>query len=283
MRKILLLATAIICTLSLSAASYGIKVNGTDYHAGTLNPSPLDPSFTEYSVLSVEIANGSTLQIWDADNNAGWAVDLDGASVKTIVRDGDHYNCTADGCYDFYIKLKWGNDQLYIGNGSCGGGGGDPGTPCQDGPYGLQINGTTVIDAPSYGEPDAQGRAQYKAGCVDLAVGDEIKLINRSCDATWMVDLDPYGSYQNFTGGKSAGKLTCSVAGKYDFYIKLSGEVGDLVYVGPGDGCPDPFDPAKTYYIAGNGTTGSAWCCGEDWSENACKIYLQDHERHLGF
>lgn len=108
---------------------------------------------------------------------------------------------------------------------------------CQDGPYGLQINGSNVIDAPKFGDPDAQGRVQYKASCVELAAGDVIKLINQSCDATWMVDIDPYGSYQSFEGGASAGQLTCKTAGSYDFYIKLSATAGDLVYIGPGENC----------------------------------------------
>ena len=111
---------------------------------------------------------------------------------------------------------------------------------CQDGPYGLQINGSKVVDAPKYGDPDYQGRVQYKASCVELAAGDIVKLINKSCDATWMVDLDPYGEYQSFEGGKTAGQLTCKKAGKYDFYIKLSMEVGDILYVGPAENCGTP-------------------------------------------
>ena len=108
---------------------------------------------------------------------------------------------------------------------------------CQDGPYGLQINGSTVVDAPKFGDPDAQGRVQYKAGCVALKSGDVIQLINQSCGATWMVNLDPYGEYENFDGGKDANKLTCKKDGNYDFYIKLSATEGDLVYVGPGENC----------------------------------------------
>ena len=107
---------------------------------------------------------------------------------------------------------------------------------CQDGPYGLQINGSKVVDAPKFGEPDAQGRVQYKASCVELAAGDIIKLINQSCDATWMVNIDPYGEYQNFDGGKDAGQLTCKKAGSYDFYIKMKAN-DDLVYIGPGENC----------------------------------------------
>lgn len=108
---------------------------------------------------------------------------------------------------------------------------------CQDGPYGLKINGTRVVDAPKFGELDQQGRVQYKASCVALQAGDEIQLVNQSCDATWMVDLDPYGEYQKFDGGKAANKLTCKVAGNYDFYIKLSASEGDILYIGPGEDC----------------------------------------------
>ena len=34
---------------------------------------------------------------------------------------------------------------------------------CQDGPYGLKINGSKVVDAPKFGDPDAQGRVQPDA------------------------------------------------------------------------------------------------------------------------
>lgn len=108
---------------------------------------------------------------------------------------------------------------------------------CQDGPYGLQINGNKVVDAPKFGDPDFEGRIQYKASCVSLQAGDEVKLINQSCGDTWMIDLDPYGDYANFEGGKEAGKVTCKVAGSYDFYIKLSMEKGDLIYVELGKDC----------------------------------------------
>ena len=125
MKKIFSLLAAAMFATGMYAASYGIMVNGKDYYPGEQNPDPMDPSFQEYMVLGVSVSNGSTLQLWDKDNNAGWAVDLDGASVSTIVRDGDHYNCTADGCYDFYIKLKYQADELYVG--ACSGGGGNPG------------------------------------------------------------------------------------------------------------------------------------------------------------
>ena len=155
---------------------------------------------------------------------------------------------------------------------------------CQDGPYGLQINGSKVIDAPKFGDPDAQGRVQYKASCVALNAGDVVKLINQSCDATWMVDIDPYGSYQSFEGGASAGQLTCKTAGSYDFYIKLSASEGDLVYIGPGEDCggqggqgdqggqggTDPGEDEDVNYYA------FGWINGADHGDAASDVYEDD-------
>ena len=124
MKKSYLLVALLMLAATVQATLYGIMINGTDYHAGELNPTPLDPSFQEYQVLNVSVPANATLQLWDQDNNAGWAVDLDPASVQGISRDGDHYVCSAEGCYDFYIKLKYENDQLYIG--ACQGGGDKP-------------------------------------------------------------------------------------------------------------------------------------------------------------
>ena len=155
---------------------------------------------------------------------------------------------------------------------------------CQDGPYGLQINGSRVVDAPKFGDPDAQGRVQYKASCVSLAAGDVIKLINQSCDATWMVDIDPYGSYQSFEGGSAAGQLTCKTAGSYDFYIKLKYEQDEL-YIGPGSNCGegvdisgqgggqgggDPVEDDVNYYAMG-------WINGADHGEAAYDVFEDEY------
>ena len=69
------------------------------------------------------------------------------------------------------------------------------------------------------------------AGTQDDAFARSYALINPAftvdsfsgyCDpAAVFGDIDPYGEYQKFSGGKSQGFLTCNVAGSYDFYIKL--------------------------------------------------------------
>ena len=64
---------------------------------------------------------GDFCQLCDAENKAVWAVDLNTASVEGFTRNGDKYEVSVDGCFDFYIKLKYQQDQLYIGPGSdCG-------------------------------------------------------------------------------------------------------------------------------------------------------------------
>lgn len=140
MKKIFTLFAAMVCAAGMFAASYGIAVNGKTYYAGTENPTPGDPSFQEFMVLGLSLSAGDQLQLWDPNGNdgqgAGWAVNLDGASTSKISRDGDHYVCNEAACFDFYIKLQYGNDQLYVGEGQCGSpegteisGGGDPVTP----------------------------------------------------------------------------------------------------------------------------------------------------------
>lgn len=134
MKKMYVLFAALLTTLSMSAASYGILVNGKTYFAGT----QVDEfeGFQQY-LAHVPVQNGDKIQLCDAENKAVWAVTLNAASVTGFTLDNDHYNVSVDGCYDFYIKIKYQQDQLYIGPGSatCGegidisgqGGGDNPG------------------------------------------------------------------------------------------------------------------------------------------------------------
>lgn len=124
MKKNFFLLVGMLCAcVGLHAASYGMLINGKTYYAGSKNNSPQDPSFEEYAVLGVPVEAGDQLQLYDKDNAAAWAVTLDSYSVSGFTLNGDHYECSISGCYDFYIKLKWQADQLYIGasSGDCSG------------------------------------------------------------------------------------------------------------------------------------------------------------------
>ena len=118
MKKIYALMAAMLFAVGAFAASYGILVNGNTYFAGT----KVDEfeGFQQY-LAHVKVTAGDQLQLCDAENRAVWAVDLNSSSVAGFTRDGNHYNATVSGCYDFYIKLKYEADELYIGSGSdCG-------------------------------------------------------------------------------------------------------------------------------------------------------------------
>ena len=107
-----------LCAVGLQAQSYGILVNGKIYFAGSYTDE--FEGFTQY-LAHVQVKSGDYCQLYDAENKAAWAVDVNQYSESGFTRDGDRINITATGCYDFYIKLKYEADELYIGPGSnCG-------------------------------------------------------------------------------------------------------------------------------------------------------------------
>ncbi len=118
MKKIFTVFAAALCAASMFAGSYGILVNGKTYFAG--EPAGEFEGFQQY-LAHVQVKSGDFCQLCDAENKAVWAVDINPASVQGFTRDGDKYNVTTEGCFDFYIKLKYEQDELYIGPGSnCG-------------------------------------------------------------------------------------------------------------------------------------------------------------------
>ena len=126
MKKTGLILAALLCCMAGWAQSYGILVNGKMYYAASYEgPDPYGEGFEQY-LSHVQVSNGDKLQLYDADHKAAWAVDLNSSSVAGFTRDGDHYNVSVSGCYDFYIKLKYEADQLYIGPSG-------PGTVCGEG------------------------------------------------------------------------------------------------------------------------------------------------------
>ena len=118
MKKILSLFCTVMMTVLVFGQSYGILVNGHTYFAG--ESAGEFEGFTQY-LSHVQLQSGDYCQLYDAENKAAWAVSINPASAEGFVLNNDRYEVTVDGCYDFYIKLKYGQDELYIGNGSnCG-------------------------------------------------------------------------------------------------------------------------------------------------------------------
>ena len=133
MKKIFTIMAAMLMAWSVSAANYGVLVNGKTYFAASYEGAdPFGEGYDQY-LAHVQVKAGDFCQLCDADNKAVWAVDLNTESVEGFTRNGNQYDITVDGCFDFWIKLKFEADQLYIGPGSdCGegidiSGGTDPG------------------------------------------------------------------------------------------------------------------------------------------------------------
>ena len=135
MRKTFTLLFIALCAVGMQAQSYGILVNGKIYFAGSYTDE--FEGFTQY-LAHVQVKSGDYCQLYDAENKAAWAVDVNQYSESGFTRDGDRINITATGCYDFYIKLKYEADELYIG----------PGSNCGEG---QDISGGGVTPQPGYG------------------------------------------------------------------------------------------------------------------------------------
>lgn len=118
MKKITTMLFALLCATLALAQNYGILVNGKTYFAGEYADE--FEGFTQY-LAHVQVKAGDYCQLYDADNKAAWAVDVNQYSESGFVRDGNKINISVSGCYDFYIKLKYEADELYVGPGSnCG-------------------------------------------------------------------------------------------------------------------------------------------------------------------
>ena len=122
-KRAVILFVTVLCALCAGAANYGILVNGKTYFAAEYRGKDANTGTYDEYLAHVNIQKGDYCQLCDVDYEAQWAVDLDTWSVAGFRRDGNRYTASVTGCYDFYIKLKYGEDQLYIGPGSgCGSG-----------------------------------------------------------------------------------------------------------------------------------------------------------------
>lgn len=148
MKKIILFVIALLGAVVLQAASYGILVNGKMYYEAT----PLgnkDYQGRDQFLASISLQQGDTWCVYDATNKAPFVVAMEAGngSAKGNFTEGSEYaTCNVAGCYDFYIKLKWQDNSMWVQNGSScnatgvdisgggqGGGGDDPGDdPTED-------------------------------------------------------------------------------------------------------------------------------------------------------
>lgn len=201
MKKTCLLFFALTAALLVQAASYGILVNSKMYYAGTSNPNPGDPSFQEYMVLGVSLKAGDKCQLYDYDNSAAWTVPLDTYSTSDISEGSGSYVIGKAACYDFYIKLKYGEDQLYVGgDATCTG-----------------ITGVDISAGPGPGPTptpsDIIDGAAYKPADYNSAVPSQC--------ADVMLQAFYWDSYRGGTHGDTKWATLTGVAGEIAAYFDL--------------------------------------------------------------
>ena len=120
---------SLVCTLLLlgvtssthAASTYGILINSNRLVAA--EEAGESPSGQTQYLAHVQLNALDTIRMIDTgNNNATWMVDLDAASVSGFTGGADvgYLVCTIAGCYDCYIKLSLGADELYIGAGTDG-------------------------------------------------------------------------------------------------------------------------------------------------------------------
>ena len=235
MKKLSLILFAVFCAATSFAQSYGILVNGTTYFEAESKGKDQTGKFDEY-LAHVQLANGDHFVLCNAVADATWTVKLDSFSVAGFTRDtvNGYYTSSNTGCYDFYIKLQYGNDQLYIGPGSnCGSGVPyKPKDPCPAA-FGLLIDGVYMA-----GEHNTAQTAwtEYKIENVALTNGQTIQVYDTCTKAAWAITKYASTSYE-FPIVDNA--YVVDADGDYDFYIKFI-YGNDEIYINRHGWTPEP-------------------------------------------
>ena len=239
--------------------SYAIRVNGKTNYEATYMGKAAHSDHEEYKV-SVKLNAGDTFETYDLVNKASWVMKIeDGGESANFTAGAKSVTCNKTGCYDFYIKMMYQNDIMYIGAGTnCSGGGSDSGDDSgntggntggddsgntgglpSEYRYSIRVNGTTDYEATFMGKSAHSDHDEFMVS-VQLNQGDTFVTYDLNNDAGWVMAIESYGAYANFTAGTD--KVTCNTAGCYNFYIKMMYE-NDSMYIGEGTNCTNNGKP----------------------------------------
>ena len=285
MKKTSLFLILLLCTVFSYAGSYGVLVNGTTYFAMT-------GMYDEY-LAHVQVSSGDFLQLYDAEYEAAWVVDLDTWSVAGFTKGTDRYTASVTGCYDFYIKLKYGEDQLYIGNGSNCGEGEDihdiykGAVPHQCEAVMMQAfyNESYSATAPGVSE---YGDTKWYLWLPPSAYGDGAgyhpkQYSNQNSNWGTRAELDALISALHNAGAKVVADIVinhCANKSTWcDFYEMDFGEYGvfqpDETYICSNDEVNLNPESGDCYGTAsGSMDDGDNWDGARDWSHD--KVYVQE-------
>ncbi len=123
MKKIITLFAVWMMAVMAFAQNYGILITNTsELVSATYDGYFLENESTPYEqyLAHVNLSVGDRCKLYDLDNQTAWTVPLDEYSTSDIYLDqtNNEYVCSVGGCFDFYIKLRYNEDKLYIGAGS---------------------------------------------------------------------------------------------------------------------------------------------------------------------
>ena len=115
---------SLFCSVLSMAAPYGLLINGsTKIEATSLSEKDFQDR-EQFLASCVTLNQGDKVQLYDFGSGASWmcAIDPYGEYQKfTGGKTQGYLTCNTAGSYDFYIKLKYEDDMLYIGPGqNCG-------------------------------------------------------------------------------------------------------------------------------------------------------------------
>ena len=116
------LLAILLCSISVNAEPYGLLINGTTKLEATAVGEKDFNDRDQFLVSCVALNQGDKVQLHDFGSGASWMCAIDPyGEYQKFTKNIDHLICNAAGSYDFYIKLKFNDDMLYIGPGqNCG-------------------------------------------------------------------------------------------------------------------------------------------------------------------
>ena len=118
----LLLAILLCGSISVYAEPYGLLINGATKLEAVAQAETDHQGRAQYLVSCVALQQGDKVQLYDFGSGASWMCAIDPyGEYQKFTKNADHLICNAAGSYDFYIKLKYEDDMLYVGPGqNCG-------------------------------------------------------------------------------------------------------------------------------------------------------------------
>ena len=222
-----------VVTSEAAEFEYAIVIDGVE-HGAIANPE----AENEFMVLGVEVAVGAKVEFKNYSTGSTWTPILDEAS-KGFEQRPEGIFCIEANKYDFYFKMIFGGDQLYVGYAD----GDEPIESSEDLPiesseeelgpkYEVSSKYALIVDGVAHEleyneEPLDPSFDEYYVLGVEVEEGQHV----------WFYDSETYAEwiFKNLSGSEAfeivGSDIVCNVSGTYDFYAKFKLDADEL-YIG---------------------------------------------------